>query len=192
MRPGAIAIVLVAALAGCGDDEQEPAQPPERPQRGGPPDAGTRFGHGADDTVVVPERDTTPPAASISAVGTDAVSPSSAGDRPAPVTLDTDRFQATATARDADGGSGRVRLSLVYVVRCGEDERRVTEYRPPAQIASVKIAPGTRVPIERRRSATLRLRVGEGCSAEGDVYAEATNAHGLQAVSRHIRFRHAP
>jgi hypothetical protein len=36
----------------------------------------------------------------------------------------------------------------------------------------------------------VRLRVGEGCSAEGEILAEVTNAHDLQAVSRHVRFRY--
>ena len=54
------------------------------------------------------------------------------------------------------------------------------------------LAPGTRAPAERSRTVRVRLRVGEGCSAEGDVLAEATNAHDLQAVSRHVRFRYEP
>jgi hypothetical protein len=52
------------------------------------------------------------------------------------------------------------------------------------------LAPGTDVPAERSRTVTIRLK--EGCSAEGEILAEATNAHDLQAVSRHVRFRYAP
>ena len=120
------------------------------------------------------------------------MSPSSLEDRLEPIVLDEPLLVATALARDDDGGTGRVRVSATYETRCGERVRPVTEHHPPAQIGRILLAPGTDAPVERRRTVKLRLRVGEGCSAEGDVHAEATNAHDLQAVSRHVRFRYEP
>jgi hypothetical protein len=159
---GTVVVLLAAAAValGCGGAERPAAQTP--PERR------------AARTVVVPETDRTPPTASIRA-----------GDPGR-----TGRLRATAIARDDDGGTGRVRLSLTYVVRCGDRARRITEHRPPAQIAAVRLAPGTPAPVQRTRSATLRLRAGPGCTADGAVFAEATNAHGLQAVSHRLRFRY--
>ena len=115
-------------------------------------------------------------------------SPSRPGDRSAPVTLPSPRIDATAIVRDPEG-TGRIRLSLVYERTCDGARRRITQYRPPARIANVRLAPGAQAPTPRRRSARIALR--PGCDAAGEVYAEATNAHGLQAVSRHVRFRYA-
>jgi hypothetical protein len=200
-----LAIVVAMGLAGCGGDDDaggENRPPPDRDRAavGGPPDAGTEFGHGGGDdtqrtTVRVPERDTTPPTARISfAPGNGRarvveVSPSKAGDRPDQVDLPGPRFLATAEARDEEG-TGRIRLSVTYVVRCGERERRVTRYHPPAQIAGVKLRPGATAPVERTRTEITKLDLDPGCSAEGEAWAEATNAHGLQSVSRHVGFRY--
>ena len=169
---------------------------------------GTRPGHrpwsidirvtrGGAPEVTVPDRDRTPPIAALrvespGAPPTLTVSPSSPEDRLEPVTLDEPLLVATALARDDDGGTGRARVAAIYETRCGDRVRRVTKLHPPAQIERIVLAPGTAAPAERSRTAKVRLRVGEGCSAEGDVLAEATNAHDLQAVSRHVRFRYEP
>ena len=168
---------------------------------------GTRPGHrpwsidigvtrGRAPEVTVPDRDRTPPIAALrvespGAPPTLTVSPSSAEDRPEPVTLDEPLLVATAVARD-DDGTGRARVAAIYETRCGDRVRRVTKLHPPAQIERFVLPPGTAAPAERSRTAKVRLRVGEGCSAEGDVLAESTNAHDLQAVSRHVRFRYEP
>ena len=169
---------------------------------------GTRPGHrpwsidirvtrGRAPEVTVPDRDRTPPIAALrvespGAPPTLTVSPSSPDDRLEPVTLDEPLLVATALARDDDGGTGRVRVSATYETRCGERVRPVTKHHPPAQIGRILLTPGTGAPAERSRTVNVRLKVGEGCSAEGDVLAEATNAHDLQAVSRHVRFRYEP
>jgi hypothetical protein len=36
----------------------------------------------------------------------------------------------------------------------------------------------------------MRLRAGLGCTVTGQAWAEATDGHGLQAVSRHVAFRY--
>jgi hypothetical protein len=154
-----------------------------------------RVTRGAAPQVVVPERDRTPP---IAALRVDApeveplltVSPSSDADPVEPVDLARPVLVATAVARDADGGTGRARVATIYETRCGDRVDRVTHVDPPAQIERIVLRPGTEAPVERARTVKVRLRVGEGCTAEGDVLAEATNAHDLQAVSRHVRFRY--
>ena len=158
---------------------------------------GIRVTRGSTPEVTVPDRDRTPPIATLrvespGAPATLTVSPSSPEDRLEPVILDEPLLVATALARDDDGGTGRARVAATYETRCGDRVRRVTKVHPPAQIERIVLAPGTRAPAERSRTVKLRLRVGEGCSAEGDVLAEATNANDLQAVSRHVRFRYEP
>ena len=158
---------------------------------------GIRVTRGGTPEVTVPDRDRTPPIATLrvespGAPATLTVSPSSPEDRLEPIVLDEPLLVATALARDDDGGTGRARVAATYETRCGDRVRRVTKVHPPAQIERIVLAPGTRAPAERSRTVKLRLRVGEGCSAEGDVLAEATNAHDLQAVSRHVRFRYEP
>ena len=186
-------LLLVLAVAGCGGDDSTPAAKPEpepEPRSASPaapPDAGTRGGH-RPGRVAVPAADPTPPTATIAVGDVVAESPSRPGDRSAPIALRRPWLDATAIARDGEG-TGRVRLSVVYERRCGSKTDRVTQYRPPAQIESIRLRPGAQAPTTRRRSARIAFR--RGCSVSGEVYAEATNAHGLQAVSRHLRFRYA-
>ena len=154
-----------------------------------------RVTRGASVEVAVPERDPTPPIAALRVESPGApplltVSPSAADDRLEPVSLGEPVLIATALARDADGGTGRVRVTATYETLCGDRVRRFTEHDPPPQIGPILLAPGTEAPAERSRTVRMRLNVGEDCTAEGDVLAEATNAHDLQAVSRHVRFRY--
>jgi hypothetical protein len=154
-----------------------------------------RVTRGASVEVAVPERDRTPPIAALRVESPGAppmltVSPSAPDDRLEPVSLGEPVLTATALARDADGGTGRVRVSATYETICGDSVRRFTQHDPPPQIGRILLAPGTDVPSERSRTVRVRLDVGDGCTAEGDVLAEATNAHDLQAVSRHVRFRY--
>ena len=153
-----------------------------------------RVVRGADPRVVVPQRDTEAPVAALRVVAAGSgepvlsVSPSAEGEPRQTIRLATPRFTATAIARDDRGGTGRVRLSTTYVTRCGMRTRRTTRYLPPAQIANVALPPGTSAPSERRRTETIGLNVQTGCTVDGEVWAEATDAHGLQAVTRHVRF----
>lgn len=154
-----------------------------------------RVVRGAPTRVTVPERDATAPTAAlvVDAGGGEPprvlASPSRRDDRPEVVALAHPSFRATAVARDA-GGTGRIRLSLTTTTRCGAGERRSTRYLPPAQIENIALPPGTRAPLERERSARIRLPLRPGCTVRGEVWAEATDAHGLQAVTRHAGFRH--
>lgn len=152
-----------------------------------------RVNRGSEATVTVPERDTTAPIATLrlEPPGGEpvlSVSPSSRDDRSRVVRLTQPRFRATAIARDDRGGTGRIRLSTSYETRCPNGTRRTTRYLPPAQIANVALPPGAEAPAERRRTATITLRRPAGCRVDGEVWAEATDGHGLQAVTRHVRF----
>ena len=186
-------ILPLLALAGCGGGD-EPAPSPERgPARPAVPDGGTAAGHGAADRagrVRVPERDVTPPLALIRVLpGGDAapvVHRSPVRARPAaPVALAEPVLRATAVVRDADGGTGRIRLTVRYVATCGERRRR-TLHHPPPQIESIRLAPGTAAPVRRVRSA--RMPLPAGCAVTGEAFADATNAHGLESFSDPVRF----
>ena len=155
--------------------------------------ASRRAGPEASRTVPVPERDDTPPLAAllfrqgdrvVSSV--DPVRP----DRDAPVHLRRPELTLTALTRDEDGGTGRVRVSVRYQQSCGDARSVRTEYFPPSEIARVRVAPGTLAPVERRRSAALRLEPGPGCSVRGKAWADATNASGLESFSDQIRFEY--
>ena len=145
--------------------------------------------------VRVPERDTAPPVALLRLGPAErgpsvlSVSPSAPGDRPETVRLRRPMFHATALVRDT-GGAGRIRLSTTYETRCGDRVRPTHRSLPPAQIVNVKLAPGVMVVSEEVRTATMRLRAGPGCTVTGEAWAEATDGHGLQAVSRHVAFRY--
>jgi hypothetical protein len=167
----------------------------------GAPDAGTRAGHRGDPaalfaqpargTVRVPEHDATPPLALLRLDPGGGAAPivhdSPVRRRRAPVVrLPRPELAATALIRDADGGTGRVRVSVVYVTRCGGTSRQHGDYFPPAQIETIRIAPGVRVPVQHRRSA--RVRFPPGCDAYGKAFAEATNAQGLESFSDPIWF----
>jgi hypothetical protein len=199
-------LLLLGALllAGCGDDqaaEREPATPAATPAP--PPDAGTQAGHGADQArVVVPERDPSPPTATITlarADGTKLAETSQPGNAPQPrtVTLDEPALRGTTTGRDANGGVARVRVSLREEVECrgagGAYQRLRTRYFPPPQIERIRSNPGARLPARATRSLPLRLsetRCGAGrlATVHGELWGEAINGSGLEAVTPHLRF----
>jgi hypothetical protein len=190
-------------FAACGSERaREPVPAPANGETGsvaGPPDAGTDAGHGADlaaqfeqpvrGAVRVPANDTTPPLAMLRLDNVVHASPVQPQPRPA-LRLTRPRFSATALIRDGDGGTGRVRVSVVYTTRCAGVDRQHGDYFPPAQIENIRIAPGVRVPMQRTRTADVRLP--EDCEAHGKVFAEATNAAGLEAFSDPIWFRYEP
>jgi hypothetical protein len=103
------------------------------------------------------------------------------------VKLTRPAFRAIGVVRDPDG-TGRIRLTVVTTTRCGGSARRRVELIPPAQIERVAIAPGVPAPVERQRSAEIRLDTRAGCSITGEVMADGTDAHGRDAVTGHIAF----
>jgi hypothetical protein len=142
-------------------------------------------------TVRVPERDDTPPLAALLLRHGDRVVSSVAPvlpDRDAPLRLERPELALTALTRDADGGTGRVRVSVRYVRSCDGSRERQTRYFPPSEIARVRVAPGAFVPAERRRRALVRLE--PSCSVRGKAWADATNAAGLESFSDQIRFEY--
>ena len=159
--------------------------PARRPAPPGVPDGGVAAGHGVDagerfaqrvrGRVEVPPSDRTPPLALLRLrPGAEPVvhdSPVRPAPRPA-VRLQRPELRATALIRDADGGTGRVRVSIVYATRCDGVERQHAAYFPPAQLETIRIAPGVRVPAERVRSG--RVAFPPGCAVSGKAFAEAT------------------
>src|SRR5688572_14452548 len=192
-------MLAVVVAAGCGGGAPPPATPPAQApddaQRDGiaVPDGGVARGHGAGDggRVRVPERDATPPLARLR------LDPG--GDRPAVVhrspvrgrrapvvVLARPEVRATALIRDADGGTGRIRLTVHWEADCGGERRRRTVNLPPSQIERIRIAPGVLAPVERRRSG--RVPLPRGCRVTGEAFADATNASGLESFSDPVRF----
>jgi hypothetical protein len=196
----ATAAIIALALFGCGGDDEPPA--PRRAAPPAPPDGGVARGHGADtDRVAVPDRDASPPEAAIALAipggRTLAEATQPPGDQPGSVELDAPRLRGTATARDQDGGVARVRVSITERITClaagGAFERRRTRYFPPPQIERIRVAPGTRLPTARTRSMDLELAGGRCGDADvvavhGELWGEAINGTGLEAVTPHILF----
>jgi hypothetical protein len=204
-------VLLLAAvlLAGCGDeDSSEKArndQPAEREAASPapPPDAGTQAGHGADPgRVAVPERDPSPPSASITLTAADGgtlaeTSQPPEDSAPRAVTLDEPTLRGITTGRDANGGVARVRVSIREEIECRDDDgayRRLrTRYFPPPQVERIRSNPGASLPTSAKRSLPLRLseaRCGAGrvASVHGELWGEAINGSGLEAVTPHLTF----
>jgi hypothetical protein len=205
MRRSLLFVIALLAFAGCGDSDPPPRAAPtaaDTPEEGvrALPDAGMAEGHtgGADAALFdrravrmrVPEIDRTPPLAVMRldiGAGEPVVRRSPEGSSGAgPVELARPSLDATALVRDMDGGTGRIRVSAVYTTDCDGRRQLHGDYFPPAQIQNIRVAPGARVPNQRLRSATIDLPAD--CAASGRVYAEATNAHGLESISDPIQF----
>jgi hypothetical protein len=215
MRP--VAMLLSASLlavAGCNSSDSDSADraPPATseeaapPPVAGPPDAGTRFGHGADAARVrVPERDESPPAAAIALErpdGTAVAQAAQPGEAPEEVVrLPTPRLRGTTTGVDGESGVPRVRVSVKETITCARangqraDRERV-RYFPPPQIERIRSAPGARLPTRETRTVTVALGRGrcparsEPVAIAGELWGEAINGLGLEAVTPHIRFTH--
>ena len=171
-----------------------------------PPDAGTATGHGGDPArIVVPDNDATPPKATVAlATASDGrtlaeASQPGGGTHSTTVELSESRLRGTTIGEDSDGGVSRVRISMAERITCqGADGRRFerlrTRYFPPPEVERIKARPGVRLPTRRRRSRALTLG-GDRCGAgarptevDGELWGQAINSHGLEAVTPHIRF----
>jgi hypothetical protein len=169
-----------------------------------PPDAGTRAGHGADPArVAVPERDPSPPSATIALAGADggtlAETSQPPEDAPPPeaVTLGEPALRGIATGRDPNGGVARVRVSIREEIECRDEDgpyRRLrTRYFPPPQVERIRSSPGARLPTTATRTQPIRLseaRCGAGrlTAVHGELWGEAINGSGLEAVTPHLKF----
>jgi hypothetical protein len=153
--------------------------------------------------VAVPAHDATPPEAVITLrrAGGARLARASQPPGPAhprPVTLNEPRLGATTLGRDPDGGVARVRVSISERIACRSDggrsyERLRTRYFPPPQIENIRSNPGAPRPTALTRSLTLAL-AGDRCgggratAVHGELWGEAINGSGLEAVTPHIRF----
>jgi hypothetical protein len=210
-----LALLVVGAPA-CGDDDDaanrtrpRAASTSSTPSPPPPPDAGTRAGHGADvsPTVEVPESDKSPPQATITLSAGDAPlgkasqPPGDGGE--SSVRLRRLSLRGTTVGRDPDGGVARVRVSIMERITCRRDGSDATftrlqrRYFPPPQVERIRSTPGTVLPTRRVRSLELRLG-GRRCGAEarprvvhGELWGEAVNGSGLEAVTPHVLFRAA-
>ena len=209
LRPFVLGAVLLVA---CGDDDaaeknpaagREPTAEREAASPAPPADAGTRAGHAADPVLVaVPERDLSPPTATIALAragdGTVAeASQPSEGGTPDAVSLDEPVLRGIATGRDRNGGVARVRVSIREEIECRDDDgpysRLRTRYFPPPQVERIRSNPGARLPTKATRSVPLRLsesRCGAGrlTAVRGELWGEAINGSGLEAVTPHLKF----
>jgi hypothetical protein len=174
-----VLILGAALLVACGDDDDaEPAR------------------------VQVPERDASPPAAMIRLARVDGRTLAEASQPPedaAPrtVTLDEPALHATAIGRDANGGVARVRVSIREEIECrnadGAYRRLRTRYFPPPQVERIRSNPGARLPTSATRSLPLRLSAarcapGRLTAVHGELWGEAINGSGLEAVTAHLKF----
>jgi hypothetical protein len=208
-------------MAGCAEGDHEPsatqAREGEVPRQvteadagaPPPPDAGTATGHAGDAVqVVVPERDDTPPTATVAlaearAGHTLARAAQPGGGHAVVVELAAPRLRGTVTGADQNGGVSRVRISITERIDCrradgSHFERLRTRYFPPSEVERIRARPGVELPTRRRRSKQLALggaRCGPGAraaSVHGELWGQAINAHGLEAVTPHIRFVYRP
>lgn len=169
--------MVALALAGCAGDEAAPEEiaPPA--------------------TVTVPSSDASPPTATITLEDSDGEELGTASQPPGDeatttVRLDEPRLRATTTGRDPNGGVARVRISIEQRVTCGDRPPRPRiRYYPPPQVERIRSNPGARLPTTKRRTRLIELT--DGCDTTGEVWGEAINGSGLEAVTPHVRFNHA-
>jgi hypothetical protein len=154
--------------------------------------------------VAVPAHDDTPPEAVITMRSTEGRRLARASQppepaHPRPVSLREPRLQGIALGRDPNGGIARVRVSISERIACRREGARTeevlrTRYIPPPQIETIRSNPGARLPRTLTRTVPLAL-AGHRCGAadpaavHGELWGEAINGAGLEAVTPHLRFR---
>jgi hypothetical protein len=95
----------------------------------------------------------------------------------------------------------RVRVSVKETITCAyPDGRRVererSRYFPPPQIERIRSSPGARLPTRDARTVTVSLGRGrcparaEPVAIAGELWGEAINGLGLEAVTPHVRFEY--
>jgi hypothetical protein len=204
-----VLMLAVVLLAACSEEETAERATTDRPERQAdvapapPPDAGTQAGHGADPgRVAVPDRDPSPPTATVALARADGgtlaeASQPPAGTAPRAVTLEQPVLRGTTTGRDPNGGVARARVSIREEIECQKGERAYrrlrTRYFPPPQVERIRSNPGARLPTTATRSVPLRLseaRCGAGrlTAVHGELWGEAINGSGLEAVTPHLEF----
>jgi len=204
-----LVMAVTASFAACSDGRDPAAKDRERAPSGGGssgpavPDGGVREGHGVDDqapprergSIVVPETDATPPQPVVrlarARATLDQGAPRVRVARNAPVVV-------TVVGRDRDGGMGRARVALRARLTCrlpdgGLVTRALVRYVPPPQVERIRLTPGTRTRTELIQTVTHRFENAtcQGGALErfsGEVWADTTNASGLDATSKHIHF----
>jgi hypothetical protein len=153
--------------------------------------------------VAVPDQDSSPPSAKTSLrrpAGEVLAEAAQPGDgEPHLVVLDQPRLRGTTVGVDAESGVPRVRVSITEVISCRfadgrVDERRKRLYFPPSQIERIRSSPGARIPVRETRSVVVALgrgrcpRGAETAAVRGELWGDATNGLGLEAVTPHIPF----
>lgn len=182
-----LAAGTLAVLAGCAGDGSDVADGADRSR------------------VAVPDAAIDPPSATIAlrAVGdggtlAEASQPGTADGGVLP--LLEPRLRGTAVGEDGNEGVARVRVSITQRARCQAGDgrpfvRRRVRYYPPPQVERIRSRPGARLPIRRARSRVLALATAE-CGRgsligiDGQLWGEAINGSGLEAVTPHIHFRY--
>jgi hypothetical protein len=207
-RPLILVATIVALGAGCGDDDEGPPQPTATPERSEPaspappPDAGTRTGHGADrpERIEVPGSDTSPPKATIvleSPAGRARASEPGTTDDEV-IRLNGPTLKGVTVGLDENGGVARVRVSVHEKIACaaGSGVRLRTRYFPPPQVERIRSNPGALLPTRKVRSLPIDLRTehcaGPPAAIRGELWGEAINGSGLEAVTPHLRFIFEP
>ena len=205
-------LTSMVLLAGCASEGTGPTTPRDgrEPSPAPPPDAGTATGHGGDvRRVAVPHEDGSPPTVTIRlATPRSARTLAEASQPPgrvhgSSVDLAKARLLGTTVGEDPNGGVARVRVSISERITCRDADARQFErprrrYFPPPQIERVRAAPGALLPTRRRRSLQMSL-IGARCGphadaveVRGQLWGEAINGHGLEAVTPHIHFSYRP
>jgi hypothetical protein len=210
--PLILVTAALAVVAGCGgeDEPDRPAAAAERTERAEPatpappPDAGTQTGHGADrpSRVEVPDSDASPPKATIvlASPARRTLDRASEPGKASGMTVRLDRpvIRGTVVGLDENGGVARVRVSVHEKITCSggpggrEAARLRTRYFPPPQVERIRSNPGALLPTRQVRSLPIELSTercaGDRAEIRGELWGEAINGSGLEAVTPHLRF----